>query len=85
LTASCDFEFQKRGQLFIRARNDTLSAIAAIMVSIVRSIGGYKGPLQFQKRSQLFICVHDEAFSVVVMEKFSPARQQNTPMKKIKA
>jgi len=38
------FEFQERGQLFIRTHNVTLCAIAAIMVSIVRSIGGYKPP-----------------------------------------
>jgi hypothetical protein len=28
LTASCDFEFQKRGQLFIRTHNETLSVVA---------------------------------------------------------
>jgi hypothetical protein len=30
------FQFQKRGQLFIGTRNETLAAVAAIMVSIVR-------------------------------------------------
>jgi hypothetical protein len=30
LTASCDFEFQKRGQQFIRAHNETLSVAVRI-------------------------------------------------------
>jgi hypothetical protein len=32
----------QRGQYFIGTHNETPPAIAAIMVSIVRSIGGYK-------------------------------------------
>ena len=44
-----DSSSQKRSQLFIRVHNETLSAIAAIMVSIVRSIGGYKRPFPIPK------------------------------------
>jgi hypothetical protein len=36
------FEFHQRSQLRIRTHNETLAAVAAIEVSIVRSIGGYK-------------------------------------------
>jgi hypothetical protein len=34
------FQWQKRSQLFIRTHNITLATIAAIVVSIVPSIGG---------------------------------------------
>ena len=45
-------------QLFIGSHNETLS-VAAIMVSLVRSIVDTSRPFQFQKSSQLFIRVHD--------------------------
>ena len=41
-------------QLFIRPHNVTLAAIAAIVVSIVRSIGGYKPPFPILKRRSVF-------------------------------
>jgi hypothetical protein len=44
------FEFPKRSQLLFRTHNETLSAIAAIMVSIVRSIGGYKPPFPIPEK-----------------------------------
>src|SRR6266850_1816987 len=48
------FQFNERSQLFIRAHNETLGAIVAIMVSIVRSIGGYKPPFPIPERPSAF-------------------------------
>jgi len=44
------FQLQKRGQQFIGVHNETLSAIAAIMISVVRSIGGYKLPFPIPEK-----------------------------------
>ena len=41
-------------QLFIRPHNGTLAAVAAIMVSIVRSIGGYKPPFPIPETQSAF-------------------------------
>ena len=68
------FEFTKGDQLFIRVHNETFAANAAIMVSIVRSIGGTNRPLQFQKRRQLFIRVHNVTLSVAAMRVSNPDR-----------
>ncbi len=43
------FQFHKRGQHFIGLHNVTLAAVGAIMVSIVRSISGYKPPFPIPK------------------------------------
>jgi hypothetical protein len=64
-SANCRFEFHKSGQFFSRTRNETLSVVAAIMVSIVWSIGGTDRPFQFHKRGQLFIRMYNKAPSVV--------------------
>jgi len=47
-------QFNKRGQLFIRAHNETLAAIAVVVVSIVRSIGGYKPPIPIPETRRAF-------------------------------
>src|SRR5258705_8905478 len=52
--ANHQFQFQKRAQLFIRMHNETLSVVAAIMVSIVRLIGGYKPPFPIPKTQSAF-------------------------------
>jgi hypothetical protein len=52
--ANHQFEFQKRTQLIIRAHNETLSVVAAIMVSIGRLIGGYKPPFPISKKQSAF-------------------------------
>jgi hypothetical protein len=44
----------ERSQLFFRTQNVTVAAIAAIMVSIVRSIGGYKPPFPIPKTHSAF-------------------------------
>jgi hypothetical protein len=43
------FQFDKRSQLLICVHNETLAAIAVIVVSIVRSIVGYKPPFPIPK------------------------------------
>jgi hypothetical protein len=48
------FESKKSHQLFIRTHNVTLAAIDAIMVSIFRSIGGYKPPFPIPKTRLAF-------------------------------
>jgi hypothetical protein len=48
-SADRQFEFQKRSQLLICPHNETLS-VAAIMVSIGRSIGGYKPPFPIPEK-----------------------------------
>jgi hypothetical protein len=40
---------QKHSQLFIRSYTEALAAVAAIMASIVRSMGGYKPPFPIPK------------------------------------
>jgi hypothetical protein len=47
------FKFDKRRQLFICAHNEMLS-VAAIMVSTVGSIGGYKQPFPNPKTRSVF-------------------------------
>ena len=47
------FKFDKRRQLFICAHNEMLS-VAAIMVSTVGSIGGYKQPFPIPKTRSVF-------------------------------
>jgi hypothetical protein len=48
------FEFQKRSHLFIGTQNLTLAGIAAIVVRIVRSEGGYKPPFPIPKTQSAF-------------------------------
>jgi hypothetical protein len=45
----------ERRQLFIRTHDETLAAIAAIMVSIVRSMDGYKPPFPIPKTQSAFV------------------------------
>jgi hypothetical protein len=47
-------QVQKRSQYFIRTHNETLAAVAAIMASIVRSIGEYKPPFPIPKTQSAF-------------------------------
>jgi hypothetical protein len=74
------FEFQKRSQLFIRTHNVTVAAIAAIMVSIVRSIGGYKRPFPIPQMQPAFDLPNNETFSVGTMCVSNPGR---SPREKI--
>jgi hypothetical protein len=67
-------EFHKSSQLFIRAHNETLSVIAAIMVGIIRSIGGYKPLFPIPEKPSAFIRVHNEPLSVVAMRVRNPDR-----------
>jgi hypothetical protein len=54
------FRLRICGQQLIRSHNVTLAAIAAIMVSIVRSIGGYKPPFPIPQTQSAFH-QHDQA------------------------
>jgi hypothetical protein len=64
----CPFRIaHKRGYFFIHSHNETPSAIAVIVVSIVRSICGTNRSFQFQTRSQLFSGTHNKALSVAAM------------------
>jgi hypothetical protein len=47
-------QVQECSQLFVRVHNETLAAIAAILVSIVRSIGGYKPPFPIPQKQSAF-------------------------------
>jgi hypothetical protein len=47
------FKLDKSRQLFVRTHNETPSG-AVIMVSIVRSIGGYKPPFPIPKTQSAF-------------------------------
>jgi hypothetical protein len=49
-----DFGFEFTQSAFIRSHNVTLAAIAAIMVSILRSIGEYKLPFLIPKTQSAF-------------------------------
>jgi len=54
LLANTDRPFKFHSQFFIRPHNVTLAAVAAIMVGIVCSIGGYKPPFPIPKTRSAF-------------------------------
>ena len=53
-TRVADSSSTNASQLFIGTHNESLAAIAAIMVSIVRSIGGYKPPFPIPQTQSAF-------------------------------
>jgi hypothetical protein len=55
-------------------QNGTATGNYQIVISIVRSIGGYKPPFPIPKRSPFLIRTHNELFSVAAMRVSNPDR-----------
>jgi hypothetical protein len=75
------FKLSKRSQLFIRTRNETVAAVAAIVVvSIVRSTGGIQIALSNSKKAVSFSSARTtKRFPIVGMSSASYTRS-NGPL-----